>query len=155
MVVLAILLLLTVPLDRKFLARNQLAVHANQLLEMLQLGRQSAVRYGSMTTLCPSKDGLSCSTQWTDGQILFLDKSGNGQVNSDDEILRHWGALPADLKLTWYGFFSDDYLQFEPSGVGRTMNGSFMISYKDDPLQLQQTVVVNRTGRARLTNHVN
>lgn len=150
--ILGILFLLALPLDRKFLARNQLAVQANQLFEILQLGRATAIRFGNIVTLCPSIEGLSCSDEWTEGQILFLDKSANGQVDLGDEVIRHWGALPAGITLTWHGFSSDNRLQFEPSGIGRVMNGSFVIRYEAKQLQLQQTVVVNRSGRARLTH---
>lgn len=153
-VILSILGLIALPLENKFLARHQVTIYAHEILEILQLARESAIRYGSVVSLCPSVDGQTCGHNWRQGQILFLDKNGDVQLESHADVIRYWGQLPSNIQLSWHGFLSDNYLQFEPSGIGDRHNGHFVICVESNGLQLQQMIIVNRTGRARLSNEI-
>lgn len=146
----SLLLGLAVPLGRGFLLNNHITAQAYQLLNAINASRSAAIQYAAPATLCASADGENCSTDWSAGQILFIDKSGHGQVDPAAEIIHIWGPIAKGLSLRWQGFFSDSYIQAQPSGIGETMNGSFFICSLDKNSTKTASIIINRAGRARL-----
>lgn len=152
LLILAAVIMLVIPMARDFIERNRLASTVYQLLAALNLGKISAIHSGKVVTLCKSRDGHQCSGDWSDGQILFIDEYANGTVDANDEIIRVWQLTKSGIKLDWRGFYSNTYIQMDPSGVGRAMNGNFLLCPASKNESLARTIIVSRNGRARVSS---
>ena len=108
-----------------------------------QLARGEALRRGHSVTLCPSKDGESCSSDFAQGWIVFDDPGGDRERDTDDTLLDRYQApaagpvLTGVLRLTWRG------------GGRRSTNGT--LTFCDGrSIARSRAVVVSYTGRPRV-----
>lgn len=152
LLILVTLLMLVIPIGRDVIERNQVSSTVYQILAALNLGRISAIQTGKVVTLCNSSDGKQCLGNWSDGQILFIDERANGIVEEADAIIRVWQATKSRVQLDWNGFSSNTYIQMDPSGIGQTMNGSFILCPVSKNAQWAQAIIVGRNGRARVSS---
>jgi len=150
--IIAILLLISSPYIRQVLIRNRIERSVLQLLQAVNLGRRMAIVSNIPVVLCHSKDGETCSGNWSDGQILFF-KTMDQEIDQENAIIRHWGPLKQDIVMIWNGFRSKDVLQFEPLGIGQVMNGSFFICLQGADQQFNRAIIINRNGRARVSEY--
>jgi type IV fimbrial biogenesis protein FimT len=148
----AILLGLAAPSFRDFLNNNKMGTQTNDFVSDLTLARNESTKRGTPVSVCPSSDGTSCSASgWAVGRIVFLDKDGDGSVDTGDTILRVAGALPANFTLVSTNFASANYVVYLPSGAldfsqAPTSEGKFtlcMSGYKG------REVIINAVGRVR------
>ena len=151
LLILATVVMLVIPIARDFIERNRLTSTVYQLLAALNLGKISAIHSGKVVTLCKSRDGKQCLGDWSDGQILFIDEHANGMVDANDDIIRVWQSIKSGIKLDWRGFYSNTYIQMDPSGIGQTMNGNFLLCPASKNDSLAQTIIISRSGRARVS----
>jgi type IV fimbrial biogenesis protein FimT len=146
--VLAILLLIAIPAWRGMMAQSRTTVLVSQLREAIYFARSEAMKRGVTVTLCKSADQKSCSGLWSDGQIVFLDWNGSGQVQSSKDILRVFDGLPVGSSLTWKGRLGvENYLQVKPSTVTEITNGTFYYCPFDRNSKYARDIVLSSTGR--------
>jgi type IV fimbrial biogenesis protein FimT len=148
----AVVLGLAVPSLRDFLNNNRTATQTNDLVSDLTLARNESTKRGMPVTICASSNGTSCGIGgWAGGRIVFLDKDGDGSVDTGDTVLRVAAALPANFTLASANFASASYIQYLPSGAldfsgAATSEGKFtlcMSGYKG------REVSINAVGRVR------
>jgi type IV fimbrial biogenesis protein FimT len=111
---------------------------ANALHHDLQSARQQALRDRQFITLCPSIDGLSCSSQphWQSGWLM---------VTESGEILQHSAARPTLIIDSG----RRHQVLFRPDGSARGSNLTFTLRPRqhDSPAL---RVVLSNTGRSRV-----
>lgn len=84
----AILLALGSPSFMEMLAKNRLDTRAGDFLSSLNTARSEAVLRNTRATICHSSDGSSCSGEWEDGWIVFVDDGAtSGVVEVGEEIV--------------------------------------------------------------------
>jgi type IV fimbrial biogenesis protein FimT len=147
--VLGILLTLAIPVYQNFVANNRATTQVNQLVAAINLARSEAVKRHNTVILCASSDGKNCGKQWRDGWLIFVDKQSSGQVDSGDEVLRVYQALPAGDQLTLSSSRSNDYLQMDSSG-GTHDHQAGTFTYSSADKKHQFNIVVSPTGRVRV-----
>lgn len=95
-VILAVITSIAVPSMRGFIQRSNAATSANTLLTSFALARSEAVRRVGRVSICPSADGASCTGEWKDGWIVYLDDSNPRQFDDGvDQIVQVFPALNA------------------------------------------------------------
>jgi len=146
--VLGILLTLAIPLYQTFIARHRVFTQINQLVAAINFARSEAIKRHVTVTVCPSAKGIRCEGEWRDGWIIFVDKESSGQVDSGDEILRVYSAIPGSDRLEWQSNLHRSYLQLDPSGATHGQNGSFI--YRSGKADSYQMLIVSQTGRLRI-----
>lgn len=136
------------------LVDTRLSTRVNRLVSIIQLARSEAIKRNEVVTICHSNDGKKCGGSWRDGQIVFVDKAGDGQMDDNrDRILRVDSALPKGDELAWNSNLGmRHFLQFLPSGFTNGQNGSFWYCTGDEDNRLCFMVIVTRSGRVRLTS---
>ena len=144
---------LGVPSYRDWIASRQLANHAEYLAETLNLTRSEAVRRGMRVNLCKSRDRKHCddTATWEAGWIMFADENRDGQVESDESVIRVEG--PARDQITVRGNRPvADYVSYTNFGYARTLNGALQMGtfVVCKPGQKAINVVLANSGRARI-----
>ena len=95
------------------------------LYAALTRARSNAANSSNDVLLCPSLDGVSCSSgyHWEHGWIAFVELHGNSDRDADEPILLRQDALPAKVHLlTTRG---RTRIRFQPSGGNAGSNATF------------------------------
>ena len=154
MIVLAIIAVfstLTAFFSQNLLNNNAASTHINNLAGAVQLARNEAILGGEMVTLCHSEDAKVCGGEWQDGQLVFVDRNANRQVDSEDNILRVWPALAKGATLRWQAFGATHSLQFQPTGFTNGQNGTFIYCPSPTATTTARGLIVAQSGRVRFT----
>jgi len=141
--IIAIISAIAAPSLGQMLEQNQQTQSTNQFLSAIHFARSNAVYAQSLTTICSGQAKCSSSTQWAGSLMVFSDSNGNGQLDTDEHILRL--ETLADTH-SWRWNRRNSYLQFEPDGTTRAQNGTFTLCKDGKPLR---QVVVSLSGRVR------
>ena len=96
--VLAILASVAMPALTAFTASNRLSALSSDLVSSLVLARTEAARAGLPVLVRPATGGVT-GNEYGKGWSLYLDKNGNGTVDSDETPLRTYAALPGTLRM--------------------------------------------------------
>jgi type IV fimbrial biogenesis protein FimT len=148
---LAILLTLAMPAYKSLLATDRAATEVVQLVAAINFARSEAVKRRNRVTLCKSADGAKCGGSWSQGWLVFVDKKGDGVINSSDELLSVHQILKGKDQLDWSASHSNNYLQFDVSGNTHGQDGTFIYCSATKNPQLNYAIVVSQTGRARIS----
>ena len=113
----------------------------SRLITLIHYARSEAIRMGGKVIICRSKDGYSCSGNWSDGQIVWINEQ-------KPHVLLAFGAVKQG-KLSFRAFQSSDFLRFIPNGATFEQNGSFTycINQTSKPAW---TLIVEKSGRIRV-----
>ncbi|MDF3055298.1 MAG: fimT [Gammaproteobacteria bacterium] len=138
LLIICILLTLSIPTGRHFLAKNRAASTINTLLSALYTARSEAIQRGEKISFCKSNDEKNCSGDWSDGQII---------TNASGEVLQVLPKLPSQDKLVWLGSFGkNESLDWLPTGYTDGQRGSFYYCAHDN-VAASRVIVVLNTGR--------
>ena len=146
----AILAAMTAPAMKSIFADRRVAAMAKQLYESIQLTRSEAVNRGTYASLCRSRNGVDCEddgSDWGVGWLVFTDSNSNGNLDSEDQLVRVYGALPENLDINWN---RGRHLRFDSQGQARDA-GSFRVCESLSNVSYGRSISVSMTGRARVT----
>ena len=149
----AILLVIGVPALQDLVRNNRLVTEANNLVAHLSLARSEAVKRRFPVAVCssaapgaavPTCDG---GTDWGGGWVVFTDENGNREPDSEGDILRRNGSVPAAVSVRASG----GTLSFSSDG-STTGGASFALALCDErgPARGRQVEVAG-VGRAQVT----
>ncbi|SEA47826.1 GspH/FimT family pseudopilin [Microbulbifer marinus] len=127
--------------------RYQHETLGRELFELIAFSRGKAYGHGRVYTLCPSADGESCTSDWSQGAMLFADNNGNGEHEIGENIERVMQKLADGASLEWRSFGNKKYLQFRPSGLTPFQSGNFSYCPPDGNAEYGWIIVLNVTGR--------
>ncbi len=144
MVVAGILFAMAVPSFVSIINNDNATTQANDLIGMLTYARSEAVKQDAQVTVCPSTDGASCASSWTQAMLIAECPASSssqpictpGAGVTTTTVLRQTPALPSSLTLTANsGGTSVPSVVFEPSGL---LSGGQTVSFR--------LCVVSQTG---------
>lgn len=118
--------------------RNEAAFEA--MNNLLHHARAQALIQKRTLELCPSADGVRCSTDWN---LPWLLRAAN-----DREALNHSTPFPGDVAVRWQGF--TDSIRFRSNGTSPAGNGRFYFCLDG---QITHQLILNRQGRVRKGSH--
>ncbi len=99
---------------------------ANDLHAAFHFARSEASRAKTFITICASSNSMtanpSCTGNWSDGYIVFLDLDGNVQTGVGESILRAEAALPNAVTMKIPN--NAKYFSFAGTGLGRGQVGA-------------------------------
>jgi len=141
-----ILISFAVPSFNASIQNNRMATQINELHTSLSLARSEAIKRNNNTTVCRSSNGTSCTGNWSDGWIVFVDNDFNGSVDAGDEVLRVHGALAGQNTLT----FSQTSVTYASSGLATTGANSTFTLCDSRGTTNARGLVVGVSGRPRM-----
>lgn len=114
--------------------RNQAAYEA--LSHLIHHARTQALTQKRSMLLCPSPDGIRCSSDWS--QPWLLRAAAGGQV------LNYAAPFMGNTRPKWQGF--SDSIRFHSNGTSPTSNGRFYFCLDEE---VTHQLILNRQGRLR------
>lgn len=126
------------------LKAEQAAGVVSDFAESVKTARELAVSSGTAVSVCASADGLSCSGDWKDGWIVYLDNA-SGEVASDN--VAHYANLQPGTEIHVYTEQAElaSRLQFDSRGYSKA-GSRLTVSFCADQSAMN-TLVVEPTGR--------
>lgn len=129
---------------------------ADALNHSLSLARSEAVKRNTHVIMCRSLDGRVCSAQagWEQGWIVFPDPNGDGQPESEAQILHYEERAAEGLRILG-NLPVGHYVSYTPYGRTRLLSGAFqagtftVCSAGGAGVKARQ-VIINSVGRARV-----
>lgn len=85
--VVAVLATSVAPSIQETLIKNNITAQMNELSGVMQYARSHAIDQQIDTVVCPSDNFATCSTNWQQGKIVFVDSNGDGTRNDNEELL--------------------------------------------------------------------
>ncbi len=148
----AALLHFALPAFSYFVASQRATAFVNQTVGAIALTRATAVMRGGTATLCPSRDGTSCSERdtWHEGALIFADLDGNGVRDAEDATVTALPPLTREGRAYWRSFRNRASMSFDPRGLTRWQNGHFLYCPATRDPRLFRQVIVNYAGRTRV-----
>lgn len=149
--IISILAALSFPSLHSFFNREYDKTIQLQLLRSIQLARQEAIAQHVLVSLCKSKNGLTCSGDWSDGYLVFNDENKDGIVHDKKQILAviQQDSQKGTLHLRSYPHYLD-YLQFLPTGFMRSHNnGTFWYCHEGEVSPVW-AIAFSQSGKARV-----
>lgn len=145
----AILLGTATPAVTNMIKHNEAARAINWAVISVNFARHSALTFGTMVTLCPSKDGAACKGKWHEGTIVFTDTNMDRKVNGTDVLLKRFEFPVEGASLEWRAFQNKQYLQMTRHGFTNYQNGNFTYCPRDGDARFARQLIINIQGRAR------
>lgn len=151
------------------IAQQQSTASLNQIIGGVAFARNSAITLGVATTFCPSDSvaahlgstatavGCGPRNTWHRGSIIFQDHNGNGQLDTNDTLLRRLPGWSHSATVAWRAFRARPYLQFTRRGYTNWQNGSFVYCPTNldgngadgaSNLRYARRLVLNQAGRS-------
>lgn len=146
---LAIVVGVGVPSMQHFLIENRLTLTANELVGHLRLARSEAIWRNQRVVLCPrqrTKD--ECANNWAQGWMLFVDSNDNLKRDVDEQVVRIYGPLTANISLASAG---RRQIVFQTHGRTPGSNATFTFCHLGSVSARQ--IILSASGRTRAENN--
>ncbi len=133
---------------------DRLSTGANDLMAALNLARSSAITRLADVVVCPSRTGRQCDaagtdfTWWHDGYLVFVDRDGDRQPDTDEPVLLNG---PARTGITLRSSKARTKVVYRPSGTPGGTNLTLTFCPPGGSTAGTRSVVVSITGRARVS----
>lgn len=150
-----ILVATAAPSINSMMTRSKTTAAVNRLVGAVNLTRQSAVQYQTLTTLCGVKTNGKCGAPWAEVLTVFLDRNKNAWLEEEDVIIKQVQPLNTDTTVRWRAFQNKQYLQMTPMGYTNYQNGNFVICPSGGSQKDARQVVINIQGRIRHNHRIN
>ncbi len=141
-----ILMAFGAPSFNEFIKNDRLNTQINTLVGHLAYARSEAILRAQPVGLCASKTGAACSTNLSEGWMIYVDADSSGGYNAaTDEILRVNQALPDGMSLG--GTLGTNFL-YDNRGYAATGAGNASLC-DDRGSAHAKMIVISNTGRVR------
>ncbi len=140
--ILGVLLTAALPAYRQWIAAQQLMNHARFLADTLDIARSEAIKHGFRVNLCKSVDKRRCTSSaggWESGWIMFVDENHDGEIESDEQVIRREGSAPDGITVRGNHPVAN-YVSYTSLGHARLLGGALQMG----------TFVVCKTGQNAL-----
>lgn len=119
----------------------------SNLLSSFVVALNKATVTGARTVLCPSTGDVCIdSAEWSGGWLVFIDKNGNRERDSDEQIVNQQPGLGGKVRLR--STEGRKRIVFQGSGSNAGSNVTFTLCDGRGPAKAQ-TLVLSNTGRMR------
>ena len=147
--IVAVLISSTVPSMKSLIASQRVSSIAREIYSCFMLARSEAVKRRQAVSLCKSTDGQVCAesgNNWETGWLIFTDADSDGVLETGDQLIKTFGALPAGVTLIWNQGLSAGYNSL---GLAR-LAGSFVLCESTASGVDARELVLSLTGRLRV-----
>ena len=148
-----LLLGLAMPYYGDWIAEYQLLNHAQHLAGSMNTARSEAVKRALHVNLCKAPDRRQCADTggWEDGFIVYVDSNRDGQIDTDEPVLRIDGPAPQGITVRGNRPL-DDYVSYTSMGSARLLNGGLQMGTFTVCRSGQRAidVVLANSGRVRI-----
>ena len=148
--ILAIVLTVVAPNVQGILVKNRAVATMNELSTVIQYARNSAIDEQANAVFCPSSDFATCTTNWRNPKIVFIDVDNDGERDADEAILVATESLNATMTLT----STNDAITFDDSGAAR-VETTIKLCHTSNEAQYARLLEISPQGRVRISQDSN
>lgn len=148
--IVGILLMSVGPSVREILIRNRMIGQINELSAVIQFARHTAINEQIDAVVCPTTNFSTCTTEWNDPKMVFIDLDGNGQRSSDEEMLAGSGNIIATNDLTG----PNGTISFQASGAVASP-ATLLLCHEDNEAKYARALTISLQGRVKLSEDSN
>ena len=152
--IMAITFGVAIPSFSDLVNRNRIESESAQLKTTLQLARKTAITEHKKVTVCPTLDENSCTKDWSDGYMAFIDLDEDRILDGDEKVLYQGDIRHDDISLRWKAFGRRSSLQWHETGITNHQNGSFEFCFREQP-KLSRALIITKAGRIRKSKDKN
>ncbi|WP_444959298.1 GspH/FimT family pseudopilin [Microbulbifer sp. ZKSA002] len=145
--VIAVLTAVALPSFSDFLKRYKSKAKQRELFDVLIFMRNRALSEKRNFTLCPKGISDECAGDWADGALLFADENGNGEVDSEDQVVRYMDRTEQGASLSWNAFNNRGFLIYKPTGTTPSQSGNFSFCPANGEAEYGWIIILNAIGR--------
>ncbi len=134
-----------------FIQKTYSAETKSELYSSFSLAMAEATIRNYKTVMCPSIDGITCSTGivWQHGWLVFVDLNADREVSSNEPIVVSQSALAESMRLS--STVGRNRLVFQSGGSNAGSNVSFTLC-DGRGTAFAQAIILSNTGRIRSTS---
>lgn len=153
--ILVILMAIAAPSFTTFIVNNRLGNHSTSLYASLILARSEAIKRNKRVVVCKSSDGATCTGNWNQGWIVFVDTNNDAAVSSGENLVQIVPALTSGFTLTGNTNVAS-YVSYSPDGTNKSTGGAQQAGTLSlcppSPAEngMGRNVVISATGKARI-----
>lgn len=144
--VVAIVLTVVSPNVQKIIAKNRTTSEINELSGIIQFARYTAIDQSSTAIVCPSANFATCSTDWNQAKIVFIDNNGNNTRDSSEPLLMSSTAISSGNNMQG----PNAVVAFLDSGAA-SASASIKICPRSGDQSLARSININAQGRVRIS----
>lgn len=89
LVVIGVVAAIAFPNFQNLIRSSRAATAHNELIGMVNLARNDAIRNNQGGVVCGSSNGSTCNGQWAAGMMAFSDTNGDGTFSAGEPVLRY------------------------------------------------------------------
>jgi len=125
-IILGVVLALAIPNYIGAVNGSRLTSTANELLASLKQARAEAIRRNQRVVVCPSVNGTSCSTNWSQGWLVFEDTNRDDAVSGGEEIIAVATPAQGTQVLPSAAISGTHRIRYSPDGFARAANRALL-----------------------------
>ena len=138
------------PNINRYIAQNAITAKINDTNALIQQARYLAINHQETMTLCPSSNFATCSIDWNNGLIGFIDQNKNNDRDNQERLL--FASQKVTHNITIKGPKSP--IRFHESGMNSSAT-SLLFCPPNTDLTLARAIILSMQGRTRLSNDSN
>lgn len=151
--ILVIALSIGVPTLSQWVQRSKTSDLQFSLLHSIHFARTQATLLQSTITLCPGS--TVCERNCGDSLLIFIDQDSNGTKDQNEVVLKQINIGQLGQYLNWRSFRRTTYIKFNAQGITPALNGTFHFCPNDPENEFKFSIILARTGRARVSDTPN
>jgi type IV fimbrial biogenesis protein FimT len=134
------------PSAKRIVDSHRMAANINHTSALLRFARNHAISHYETTKVCPAKDFIKCTKNWTEPLIVFTDLNNNNVRDQNERLLSASSAAPKQHKIAG----PKSAIRFFESGENASP-GSIVICPVSNDNTLARALYVSLQGRIRLS----
>ncbi len=136
------------PAMTTFTQNDRLTTNINRLIGHLAYARSEAVKRSQQVVVCASDDQATCSGDWADGWIVFIDADGDDSFTAGEEIMQVQQALDGNNTLTPTVIGTQVVYDYRGFASAASVGSLLLCDDRSGPHG--KTIRITNTGRARV-----
>jgi type IV fimbrial biogenesis protein FimT len=147
----SILLAIGVPSFQTLTQSSRMTGAINTIVSHLNLARSEAVKRGMDIVLCPSDDGIDCTSTmvWDKDIIMFADNNRNRQLDPGETLIRHINLNSDSIEITTTTGRRRAVYDFRGFSMGYNVSFTFCDTVNK---VAPKAVIVSNSGRTRISD---
>lgn len=125
-IILGVVLALAIPSYTGAVNGSRLTGTANELLASLKQARAEAIRRNQRVVVCPSVNGTSCATNWSQGWLVFEDANRDDAVSGGEEVISVATPTAGTQVLPSPAISGTHRIRYSPDGFAREANRALL-----------------------------
>ena len=148
--IISVLSMIAIPGLQTLLRKAQDDAAQADILRMVEIARSEALLLRQTVTLCKSRDQRTCSGEWSEGQIVFVDPVQDGVVRDRSQVIavNKMKNKGGDLRARFYPRYRE-FIQFNSMLAENDDNGTFWLCHVGSALPVW-AIKISKSGSAHV-----